>query len=476
MLLPVFFFLNAFNEYFGDLKPHLLFKLLGYLMLLAAGSYLFALVFFRRSPRLSVASFVVLLYLLFTKNLYRALDNQMSLSVFFITSFIILIASAFIIARGRLTAIGKFNRAVVMILLVLVLYEGGRMIVKAFMKDDISLSFEGDTRFITWERGSKPNIYLLLFDEYQGNEGLKAMFGFDNSSFLDELEQKGFRILQKPTSNYNYTYYSMPSMFAMGFLRFGDSKMDLDYKRVVKSINSMDASNRALGYLADNGYSIRNHSLFDILGERSPYSFDGLDEDAFAVLFSRTLPGWIKTDLLHKSGSNGVHRFAKDLYYRMYEYNGLVLRDTRRTIDQAANGPQFVYSHFLLPHLPVLTDSSGNLKNIGEAASELHFNSPSLSRSYLEYVRHANAICGTVTTGILAQDPGAVIIIASDHGLRRLYSKDWVHNIQMAVKMPGSDHSGYYDGMSLVNVFRVLLNRISGQRFSMLPDSTVTVK
>jgi hypothetical protein len=265
-------------------------------------------------------------------------------------------------------------------------------------------------------------------------------------------------------------------MFAMGFLRFKDNRMDLDYKRVIKSINSMNDTNRSLEFLTTNGYSIRNYSLFDVMGQHSPYPLNGLDEDPFSVLFSRTLPGWIKTDLLHMSGSNRVHQLGKDLYFQMYDYNRRVFADTRAAVDNDRDGPVFVYSHFLLPHLPVLTDSAGKLRNIGEAAAELHSNGPLLQRSYLDYVRHANGICSTLTHNILARDPGAVVIVASDHGLRRIFSGEWVHDIQMAVKMPGSDQSGYYDGMSLVNLFRVMLNRISGQQLAMLPDSSITVK
>jgi hypothetical protein len=42
-----------------------------------------------------------------------------------------------------------------------------------------------------------------------------------------------------------------------------------------------------------------------------------------------------------------------------------------------------------------------------------------------------------------------------------------------AVFLPGCNYSGFYDGLSPVNTFRVILNSQFGQQFSLLKDSSI---
>jgi hypothetical protein len=475
-MLPVFFILHAANEYFGDLSVAIAAKLFFYLSLMVLGTYLLTIPLTRNQVRQVAVAYVLIVFVMFAKNIFTVVDEFLSKKLFFLLAAFIMLILILFLLRAKLLSVNAFNRGLLFVVSVLVVYEIGRFVIKTASPPHLTLRFAPAPVLGPWAGTKKPNVYLLLFDEYQGDEGLKAIFNFDNADFRNFLATKGFRKIQYPSSNYNYTYFSVPSLFSMGLLNYSDKAYDLDYKRVIKSINSLAKRNPLLSFFQKEGYSVINHSMFPLAGSESHYQLNGLDKDAYAVLFARTLPGWIKTDLLHTVKSNVVHRMAKDLYFQMSEYNNKVFHDTEKTVKTHHDGPVFVYSHFLLPHLPVLTDSAGTLKNIGDAAAELHLSKPTLRDSYLAYVGYANKISEKIIVDMLRFDPYAVILLISDHGLRRMENNNHVNNIQLAVKMPGTTDAGFYNGMSLVNLFRVVLNGIAGQKLPLVPDSSVIVK
>src|ERR1022692_1154507 len=55
---------------------------------------------------------------------------------------------------------------------------------------------------------SKPDIYLLLFDEYGSSLSLKQRFNYDNRDLDSFLTNRGFQIQVHSRSNYNFTPFS----------------------------------------------------------------------------------------------------------------------------------------------------------------------------------------------------------------------------------------------------------------------------
>jgi len=67
----------------------------------------------------------------------------------------------------------------------------------------------------------------------------------------------------------------------------------------------------------------------------------------------------------------------------------------------------------------------------------------------------------------------------SDHGFRQLADttakKYYFMNLN-AVYLPAGNYSGFYDGMSNVNQFRVILNAQFGQKLPLLKDSIIFLR
>ena len=64
----------------------------------------------------------------------------------------------------------------------------------------------------------KPDVYLIIADEYADSASLKQIFNFDNSAFQNALRSRGFHIVENSKSNYNFTPFAMASLFQMNFL------------------------------------------------------------------------------------------------------------------------------------------------------------------------------------------------------------------------------------------------------------------
>src|SRR4051812_29675911 len=63
-----------------------------------------------------------------------------------------------------------------------------------------------------------PDIYYLILDGYARSDVMRRLFDFDNSAFLDRLEQKGFYVARCSTANYCQTPLSLSSSLNMSYL------------------------------------------------------------------------------------------------------------------------------------------------------------------------------------------------------------------------------------------------------------------
>ncbi|HYE54213.1 MAG TPA: hypothetical protein VD996_05190, partial [Chitinophagaceae bacterium] len=64
----------------------------------------------------------------------------------------------------------------------------------------------------------------------------------------------------------------------------------------------------------------------------------------------------------------------------------------------------------------------------------------------------------------------AVILLMGDHGYKHSKDKGRYQTLN-AVYLPSKNYSGWYEGMTHVNQFRVLFNAVFDQRLPLLKDS-----
>ena len=99
-------------------------------------------------------------------------------------------------------------------------------------------------------------------------------------------------------------------------------------------------------------------------------------------------------------------------------------------------------------------------------------------KAYIEYLVYFNKKLLELADYIKTNSTHPpIIIFMSDHGFRQFEAGEKIDNLYQfmninAVFMPDGNYSGFYDGMSNVNQFRVILNSQFGQQLPILKDST----
>jgi hypothetical protein len=321
----------------------------------------------------------------------------------------------------------------------------------------------------------KPDIFLIVADEYAGEKQLKDEFDFNNSEFLTALESRGFFILKDPTSNYNQSMYSVASMFKMNYLdgieKKGSSKKDINY--CFNTINK----NAFTDFLTESGYEIKNFSIFPFANQYSPvkqtFIYTGINLITHQTLFSR-IEKDMGFNLVTKYKFTPVIRKMTKAYYSKKENNEKLTKKLFEELnDNQTARPRFIYTHLLMPHYPFYFDKSGNPYPVAfELPSNIEF-----KRRYVEYLQYCNNRFLNIIDLIQKKSTRPYIIIfMSDHGLRLDNRPEKIKYHFMNINslyFPNKKYQGYYTGMSNVNQFRVLLNNVFQQNLPLLKDSTI---
>lgn len=309
----------------------------------------------------------------------------------------------------------------------------------------------------------KPDIYLLILDEYAGQKTLADKFQFDNSEFLTYLRSKNFHIVANSKSNYNVTLFSMASMLSMDQLKITNcaKPSTKDF-----TLAGLKLNQSAIGqFFRHNGYEIYNFSLFSFSNLPSPFKHS-YTRDFAQELESQTLTGVILKNYLPFFLKTESHSDVSNETLHLNYNNALM--DIFLHSSFTSKKPKFVYAHFLMPHFPHLLNAEGQFVDPKTLYAQ---------DSYLEYLKYSNKKIISVINKILSSSATPpIILLMSDHGFRG-YSKPtdpkyYFMNLN-AVYLPDQQYDAWYDGMSNVNQFRILLNQRFHQHLPLLKDTSI---
>lgn len=321
---------------------------------------------------------------------------------------------------------------------------------------------------------SKPNVYLMMFDGYPGYKSLKDSFAFQNDSLYQYFDKNDFTIL--PTfSNYNYTYYSIATMFNLDYIKDASISMplkmddfnlrakEIKYSNLVSIFNSMN-------------YSIRNFSLYDL--KDSPglgYSF-ALNIGNFQLITDKMLHARFVRDVgwFFITGKYAIPLFKNKFNYESNKYNDKVQSSLSAFLLEKNTVPQFVYLHFLLPHWPYYYDENSILDKEISFFDESAFAD---KKKFLSYLKYTNMKMKSYVNQIISRDSTAIIICMSDHGFREYISENKklvpaIFDNFCAVRLANTNNLPADNVGSNVNVFRYLFNTQFNQHLPYLKDTS----
>lgn len=470
LLLPMFYFLHTVLQNFSLILVKDAFILLA---VYSVASLILASLFwflFKNPLKASLAAFFIMAYNFFFGSAYDFLNYQFRHPFFIKFSFILPVTLlVFIILIVYLKKSKRTFLSIVkylnLVLIVLILIDTAAMLIK------IS-NYKGhhvenlSVKFTDCDTCTNPDIYLIVTDEYAGKKELMDLFAFDNSSFENELQKKGFHVISNSTSNYNATVYSMASMLNIDYLNFLNKPEEVNHpdmlicRRLIKN-------NTIISFLISNGYVIYNHSFFDIAKKKKA---------VHNYYFQTKTSFFTHSTFTHRMISVFGGYFASqkkiDQIKKNNLYNDIKIASLTRDVAKQKNTkPKFVYTHFYMPHHSYYLDSNGK-----EIDFENKVNADTSKKAYVGYLVYTNKILLEMIGHIKNNSTKPpVIILISDHGFRNFADGIDIKYAFMnlnAVYLPNGNYSEFYDGMSNVNLFRVILNMQFGQNLSLLKDSS----
>lgn len=310
----------------------------------------------------------------------------------------------------------------------------------------------------------KPNVFLIIADEYAGTIQLDSDFNYFPKNFYDELEIRNFKIIHNAISNYPNTAFSITSF------------MNMDY---------LDFIPKIVGEQSDNmlyTYDLRNDNIVMKIFKKNGYKVFSYYGGMGAVGTSTNVDAKLCAPF-------NINNDLKQKYFKMYIpftflNNYLLHNPMIEKLDCIENSiknfnelgqPIFAMIQIRLPHDPYTFDSQGNVNKVLPVAGSVDSKS-----AYLEQLIYSEKIIVNIIDNLKINNPNSVILVVSDHGFRE--EIDWTkrnnentirgHNVIMALFLPDSNYE-FPETFSLVNLFRVLFNQYSNTEIELLDDRTI---
>jgi hypothetical protein len=328
---------------------------------------------------------------------------------------------------------------------------------------------------------NKPDIYYLVFDRYQRADYLKKIYNFDNASFLDALRKRGFVIVDEAYANYQRTAHSVVSSLNFDYLdklETIETQGSADWYPLFEMFQDFRIGRflKSLGYKLHFygtwweptrriGIADQNHTFYDV-------------PEMARVIYEYSL----LVDIAHWTGLRQM-----DPLYWQCRRSQLMFDDLRD--GAGAEGPQFHFAHFLVPHPPFVTHETGRCMETTEALKRTR------AENYGGQVAYTNSeILATVDKLLAAPGPKPIIILQADEGPwpeqfannettllgRDVLSVDWQKvpaetlrekmAILTAIYAPEIPAQEIDSRLSPVNIFRKVLKSYFNVAIEPLPD------
>ncbi|MGA9397535.1 MAG: hypothetical protein WBV22_04665, partial [Anaerolineaceae bacterium] len=222
------------------------------------------------------------------------------------------------------------------------------------------------TLISTAQPKDKPDVYYIILDSYARSDILNRDLGFDNTDFIQKLEELGFYIANCSRSNYNNTYNSLASSLNMSYLPelYAEAaKQNISKDNIWMFIkpSAVRHNFEALGYKIvtfDTGYKWTTIDDADLYLER------GLD--AFGLQFTSPFEQMLMDSSVLSIYSDFRRQINRNKFYSSdnsnANYTGLeefILYQLPKVAEIA--DPTFTFAHINIPHRPYIFSTNGYL-------------------------------------------------------------------------------------------------------------------
>jgi hypothetical protein len=330
----------------------------------------------------------------------------------------------------------------------------------------------------------RPDIYFIILDAHGRQDVLKSLYHYDDGPFIQHLRDKGFFVADASTSNYCYTQLSISSTLNLRYLdEFKGTRGD-DWQ----PLGPLLRHSALVQTLKQEGY--RWVALDTVLPDLRFTLADDYEAPPGQHQITPFQELMVDTSALRPLGGNDLVARLSGGYLNPYDFQRrMILFELGRAPEVARQpGPKFVFMHILAPHPPFVFKADGSDpgdRGYGTIRDPSLFGSYTAAEYrewYREQAIYIDGRAADMVDHILANSPRPpVIVLVGDHGPRSGVNWDSTNpadsdlhecmsNLTAVLLPPGAAGDGLYSNISLVNVFRVVLNSCFGAGLPMLPD------
>jgi hypothetical protein len=312
------------------------------------------------------------------------------------------------------------------------------------------------------ELSTLPDIYFIILDEYAHSDTMEEWYDYDNSKFINSLENKGFFIAYESKSLSSYTPQVLAQILNMEYLN-GEPWSEPTYQKIADNEVAEFLNAQGYQYIAFGNnfarYTWEKYAKNDVdlyLGYHGFNSSSVVTEFVY-ILWNTTM---LQPFYDYVTGSQ---------YEDSYRCQTLYMLEKLKALPEL-EGPKFIFAHFICPHAPYVFGPDG------EYLAPANWYNYENKQLYLgQYIFISAEIEKVIDELIKESKIPPIIIIQADHGLRPdhpgivIGDNEW-EKILNAMYLPGIDYDTLSGNISPVNTFRLIFNHYFGADYPLLKN------
>lgn len=313
----------------------------------------------------------------------------------------------------------------------------------------------------------RPDIYVIVPDDYARMDVLRHQFGYDNAPFARRLQKRGFELSNQNRSPYSDSELNITAELNMDYVT-GLPKILGSDSEDSRPPRRMIEDNRASRLLKTLGYRYVHLDTDEVT-----YSAGNPDISPVAAPDS-FMSLWLQQSVLRTVGGPlGFNDASLDERFR----GAITSVFDRLSAVSQEPGPKFVFFHTLVPHDPYVFGSQGQPVTFTDKTGEEHSSKRGM-RYYLHQLQGLNQRLLDAVDAIQANsDTPPVILIMADEGFEgrpAILGEAGMQDVRvkglLAMSLPGAGKPSLPRPPNTVNALRFVFNRYFGTHYPMLPS------
>lgn len=458
--------LRAHNIVYVDLP-----SILRSLILVTAGTavvYVITQLLVRNLVKSSIITSLIVILFLSYGHLYIRLEEILGSPVrhryLVAGSLLVLLVGIILVLKkeGLARALAQFLAATSVILLAMVLYQAVSYDIGVYRL--AAASAQGDAPGPPAQVNEDlPDFYLIILDAHTRSDVLQERFGYDNTDFIQQLNEMGFYVPSCSQSNYPSTKFSLTSTFFGDYIQniaaAGGILPPLKSSAINQTLKSLGYKTIAFENRASGHFDLKE----DVLLSRNQMAFGkfdligGLSEFESMMIDTSFLHFVVDAELI--PGFNKTRTQEWELWEHYYQTN-YILSELENVPE--IPGPKFVFVHIMVPHSPFVFAPDGSY--------QLNNSPIDGYRANTEFID--NHLPPVLKAIIEKSNPTPIIIVMGDHGpsTRKSITKEMRMATLNAYLVNEAAKAQMYPTITPINATRIILNAHYAGDYAPLED------